>query len=636
MCVYFYMSGGNRERKKLHEHEAFLFAFTFIFIFGGFIFWSHGGLALDYFVGEDSISGSMDVEVETGTEKVVNLEIKKLVEDLEGDVEATVIYEFDVQCSELLLSSNQNEVNGTNETNETMIDLVDETTNGCDYVDVQLDSNTIYPGESVNLILTFLSEVNGEGEVYLSIVTDQNVDFLQFDVEFVEEVLTDDSLDEEGTEEDTGSILDILLDALQGVGDVSDDEEEEVEEEVLDDELEPIVDVQNSVGLTTSYLNFGILDHNEGQQETQVVQIENLKTESDLTFLGIEGANVAGIIVTHDIVIDQVISTGERFTFEITCIPSGEGVFAGDGLIFKTSYGDVNLGIGCAGNVVEEEIVDETPPFIEILSPEGEIQGITSVKINTYDTGGVSSLPAVLRFYLNRVLVGRVTEFPVDFSFDSSRFEDGLYILTVVSVDHAGNGGVDSGPLWINNGEANLLSVLYDSGLLDKGFEFEVDTGEGYTIFDSGTELGNEEFNLKVKYSLEDLSEDITLELKGMTLSNKLDMPFDEGDIQKITRNVWNQEIKLIDIDGDDLKTFIETTDADTIIMPMMLKENTFNDKIGFTDIPNIYYYKSDGTEPFDITGDIVSIVKVSDLEDEGIDYVLVNVEIPVRVIMEE
>jgi hypothetical protein len=619
------MRGGKKERKMLHEHEAFLFIFTILFIFGGFIFWSHSGLALDYSVGEDSILGALDVEAGMGVEKVINLDVK----NPSGDLEATIIYELDVQCSELIIAEEEVIEEIVEEVPEEEI-LIDETLEGCDYVDVQLNSNTIYPDESVTLTLTFLSEVIGEGEVYLSVATDYGVDFLQFNVDFLE---AEEEIEESSLAEEAESILDILIEAIQNAGEVISTEEVD---EVVEEESEPITDVQSSVGLTTSYLNFGVLDFSKGEQETIVVEIENLKSDSDLTFLEIQGGDVEGLIVTYDLDQSSVIGTGGRYAFEVTCVPPSEGVFAEEDLIIKTSYDDIKLDVVCVGGTVEEEVVDETPPFIEIVSPEGQVQGVVPVVINTYDEGDISSDPAVLRFYLNKVLVGRVTKFPINFNFDSSRFEDGLYVLTVVAVDHAGNSAADSGPLWINNGDATLRSVLYDSGLLDKGFVFEVDTGEGYSTIDSGTEMGDGEFNLRVKYSLGDWGEDITIELKGMNLNDKLDIPFGEGDIQKIVRNIWNQEIRLIDIDGDGLKAFIETTDAETIIMPMMLKKGTFSDEVGFTDIPTIYYYRSDGTEPFDITNDIVSIVKVSDVEDEGENYVLVNVEIPVNIIMGE
>jgi len=476
-----------------------------------------------------------------------------------------------------------------------------------------------------------MSNVVGEVEGVLNIVTNLGIDSLNFNVVFSDEIVEEESAEEET---EGNPLLDMLLDAL-GMGEEEETEEEAVEV-VEEEELRKITAVvlDGAVGLTQSNLDFGVLYYGE-EQETEIIEIENLG-EGLLTITGFEGGDAEGLIFVYDLEQSFNLYAGERFSFELTCVPSREGEFGAEGLTVKTLLGNFNIGIRCVGALEVDETLDEIPPVINIVSPSGgSVSGVVPVVVNTYDEGGISNNPATVSYYLDNILMGLITQHPFEFEFDSSRFENGIYEIFVKVQDYAGNIAYDSVSIWINNGgpavqETSLVSgvepgtIIYSEDVLNSGFSFEVDSGEGYQILESGDVIGDE-FNLKVKYALASLNEDVSIELKGAKLTEGLDILMENNDVQKISKEFSGGEVVIIDIDGEVLKNLIKETGAETVVMPLLLKSDSFGDKETYSDV-EVWYYPLD-EDPFDITNRIIFLEYVSELMENGVEYTLFNIE---------
>ena len=80
---------------------------------------------------------------------------------------------------------------------------------------------------------------------------------------------------------------------------------------------------------------------------------------------------------------------------------------------------------------------DFTPPTVEILSPENgsTVQGTVKIIENVNDDYGVDRV----EIYLNGTMVGVLSSPPWEFSLDTSKLDDGTYILEVTAYDEVGN-----------------------------------------------------------------------------------------------------------------------------------------------------------------------------------------------------
>ncbi len=92
---------------------------------------------------------------------------------------------------------------------------------------------------------------------------------------------------------------------------------------------------------------------------------------------------------------------------------------------------------------------DFTPPTVEILSPENgsTVQGTIKVVVNVSDDYGIDRV----ELYLNDTMVGVLSSPPWEFNLDTSKLDDGTYILKVTAYDEVGNSNSETIVIKVSN-----------------------------------------------------------------------------------------------------------------------------------------------------------------------------------------
>ncbi|HSX31874.1 MAG TPA: Ig-like domain-containing protein, partial [Candidatus Saccharimonadales bacterium] len=144
---------------------------------------------------------------------------------------------------------------------------------------------------------------------------------------------------------------------------------------------------------------------------------------------------------------------------------------------------------------------DTSPPAVRITAPaaEASVSGNVNITATATDTVGVSKV----ELYINSSLLGTDTSSPYAFTWDSTKVPNGTQVLTAKAYDAAGNVGVDSFNVSVENGDKQAPSV--PSGLTATATAYNAvtvswkastdNTGvKGYTVYRDGlpiADLGN-------------------------------------------------------------------------------------------------------------------------------------------------
>ncbi|HSX29232.1 MAG TPA: Ig-like domain-containing protein [Candidatus Saccharimonadales bacterium] len=168
-----------------------------------------------------------------------------------------------------------------------------------------------------------------------------------------------------------------------------------------------------------------------------------------------------------------------------------------DRLVFTSDLSCTPTGNGDNCNVPS----DTSAPAVRITAPaaDASVSGTVNMTATATDTVGV----AKVEFYVNSSLLGSDTSSPYGVSWDTTKVPNGTQLLTAKAYDAAGNVGVDSFNVSVENGDKQAPSV--PSGLSATATAYNAvtvswkastdNTGvKGYTIFRDGlplADLGN-------------------------------------------------------------------------------------------------------------------------------------------------
>lgn len=588
------MRGEDRERRMLHEHEIVLFSFMFAFFVIGLFVWGFDANALDYSVnGVGLVDGaSFSLDGVNGVEKIVDVVLNN---PLEAGVEGSAIVVLEVDSACEIISE------------EVVVDALSV----CETLGYEfLDGSVIYPGESVRVRLMFISENTVSSESVFNVITTTGIN--TFKVKFDSSLESDSSL-EGGVFENP--LLALLKGAL-GFGDSA----------MVVNPLDPITYVDSTInlGLTLQpQLFFGPQDIALLEQKTKTIEFENLGPEI-ISIRGITGS-LPGVVLSGDL--DVVLAEGERASLDITCAPTEEISLNGDVLTLLTDRGNLDLEIYCDGLVGGDVVVDNTAPVVNILEPvQGPVSGLVNVKVVAYDNGAMYDV-AVLKVYFNSKLIKRYTTAQVKgsnvytFEVDTTGLKVSSGELYATAVDYAGNVGISAKvPLTITAPVVGV-DVADDATVETIGEEpvavapkiplVQVNSGGGYK------DVTNEELSnmgvadVKIEYYVFGVG-DVKFEFKSADLAN--------ANLAKVkNKNVVQKAIggvEIIDMPQFVIDYFIETLDAESMVMPMAKPEGY---KLG--DELIAYYYTEDESYPIR-SDDLISLS-----EESGMLYLEIGAE---------
>ncbi len=590
------MRGVDRERRLLHEHEIVLFSFAFAFFVIGLFIWGFDVDALEYTLGGVSVvdGGSIDVYANKGVDRIVDLVISNTKEDEAVD-SAVVLLEVDHVC-EVFSEDTELEDNGLD----------------CGYVSYELvEGSVIYPEESIKLRVSFSSNQDVNMKSVFNLITDQGISTITMKFKTVDDLISDGIVNAE--ELDTGNpFIDVLVDVF-GL--------EETDGSVADKTEIVYVDGQTNLGLTKRpQMLFGSLDVSEFEQETKVVEFENLGPD-EISFLGVQG-KIPGIILEGDFMTTSDV--GERRALDITCSPIEVGELVGEKITVLTSRGNVEIEIYCNGVDGVNEVADLIAPHVEFMEPvEGIASGKTKFKLAAYDDGTIYDV-AVLKIYVNSKLVKRFTSPQLEgssiyeFDYDVSDLK-GILDVHAVAVDHAGNQAVSKKiKLWITEKKDEIVSEEVEE-LLEEEEEdpkfissMKINFGSGYKdVTEDDIKLGGK-VDVKFDYYLADFN-DVKFEFKSVNL-DKLNLA--KISKKNVAKKALEGNIEIINMPDYIIEYFVEDLEAESIMMPMPAPEG-----YSLGDDLEIIYYKETGNSFKIKSREIVSV------NDQGNGLLYVEVE---------
>lgn len=198
------------------------------------------------------------------------------------------------------------------------------------------------------------------------------------------------------------------------------------------------------------------------------VKIENNKPSAEI----VEPANnsiVSGDVTVRYYVYDDNLDNAKLYGNDTILSYTTNVGYASYGLR-TTNYNDGVLwlkviAVDRDGQTSEYKIavtIDNTPPSLTIEAPENNsyVKGIQEVKFTTYDEH-----LGEYRIYLNDTLAANDTsEESVTFDLDTTEYDDGLYKLTVWSIDKAGNENSSTIFVTIDNTPPNVAILSPSSG----------------------------------------------------------------------------------------------------------------------------------------------------------------------------
>lgn len=168
-----------------------------------------------------------------------------------------------------------------------------------------------------------------------------------------------------------------------------------------------------------------------------------------------------------------------------------------DRLIFTSDLACVPTGNGDNCNTPS----DPNAPTVRITTPapNASVSGTITINATAADTGGVTKV----ELYVNSSLLSADTTSPYTFQWDTTKVSNGAQLLTAKAYDAAGNVGVDSFKVSVENGDKQAPSIpagltakatAYNSATLTWKASTDNAGVTGYTVFRDGipvATLGN-------------------------------------------------------------------------------------------------------------------------------------------------
>ncbi|SET64787.1 Ig-like domain (group 3), partial [Nitrosomonas marina] len=135
-------------------------------------------------------------------------------------------------------------------------------------------------------------------------------------------------------------------------------------------------------------------------------------------------------------------STQEPFTFSLdtTVMDDGHNTLSAVALDAAGNQGSSGIAVSVNNGTTTDESTGDTP-IISIASPVGgKVSGTIPIEFSYSNEAAIVSVD----LYINDQLLGKNTQAPFNFTFDTTTVSDGSYTLTAHAFDEAGNKGVSA------------------------------------------------------------------------------------------------------------------------------------------------------------------------------------------------